>query len=102
MWNPLAITNENFCKEIESSIEDAHAMGLETISCSDLPKYRNDLDSYSNIFVVEINIQIISSIGRKSEVIPFISNYEYVHQLPIADTTIIHDDEFNGKPTCSY
>ena len=57
---------------------------------------QTDLDSHDNIVVSERNVTIINDTGRRAKVSPFTPDYDSLHSVPIADTTIRYDCPFSG------
>ena len=51
---------------------------------------RTDLNSHSNMVVVEKNCTIMREKGRHAEVTLFAPDYEILHKVPIVDASIEH------------
>ena len=97
MWKPGTIPNENFCKEIASSMTDVQSKDLNIGDLSKLPIFRTDLESHANMVAVGRNVQIICNTNRTTKVSPFTPDYDSIHQIFMVDAAIRHNGEHNKK-----
>ena len=97
MPKPGTVPNVHVFKQIVSIIAETQYTDLDTVSQSELPISKTDLDSHVNMVVTGINFQIISDTSGKSEFSLFTPDYEPMDQVLIVDDTIRHDDEHTTK-----
>ena len=75
-WKLRAVPSENVYREIVSCMADVERMDIDVVGRSELPTSRTALDSHANMFIVKINVQIISDADRTVEISSFTPDYE--------------------------
>ena len=63
-------------------------MDLDPISWSKFPISRTDLESYASVVVLGKHYQMISDTVRIVESIPFATDCDSIHQVPVVDDSI--------------
>ena len=60
-------------------------------------KSRIELDSCSNMVVVENNCCVIGLTGETMDVCPFTPEYEYLKKVPLVDAALMYTCEYTNK-----
>ena len=70
---------------------------LHTGKLEGLQESRTDLDSHANMVALRRNCKVITDTGKTAEVSPFSPDYESLHQAPIVDASVQHNDPHTGE-----